>query len=46
MNLAPTEQKMWEKLPSINHIKMSDNEINEKYESGEQRILTEMNREI
>ncbi|MCC5634357.1 DUF262 domain-containing protein [Nostoc sp. CHAB 5844] len=45
MILAPTEQKMWEKLPSRNHIKMSDHEINEKYESGEQRILTEMNRE-
>lgn len=45
MILAPTEQKMWEKLPSKNHIRMSDNEINEKYESGEQRILTEMNRE-
>jgi hypothetical protein len=45
MNLAPTEQKMWEKSPSRNHIKMSDHEINEKYESGEQRILTEMNRE-
>jgi hypothetical protein len=45
MNLAPTEQKMWEKPPSRNHIKMTDQEINEKYEKGEQRILTEMNRE-
>ncbi|MBG1267842.1 DUF262 domain-containing protein [Nostoc sp. WHI] len=45
MNLAPTEEKMWEKSPSKNHIKMSDSEINHKYESGEQRILTEMNRE-
>jgi hypothetical protein len=45
MNLTPTEQQMWEKSPSRNHIKVSDHEINEKYEKGEQRILTEMNRE-
>ncbi|MGH1392801.1 MAG: DUF262 domain-containing protein [Trichormus sp.] len=45
MILAPAEQKMWEKSTSRNHIRMSDIEINEKYESGEQRILTEMNRE-
>ncbi|HYW18273.1 MAG TPA: DUF262 domain-containing protein [Nodularia sp. (in: cyanobacteria)] len=45
MNFVPTEQKMWEKSPARNHIRMSDAEINEKYESGEQRILTEMNRE-
>ncbi|MFN6156571.1 MAG: DUF262 domain-containing protein [Dolichospermum sp.] len=43
--LAPTEEKMWEKTPSLNHITMSDQEINDKYEKGEQRILTEMNRE-
>ncbi|MTJ55088.1 DUF262 domain-containing protein [Anabaena sp. UHCC 0253] len=43
--LAPTEEKMWEKTPSPNHITMSDQEINDKYEKGEQRILTEMNRE-
>ncbi|AHJ27977.1 DUF262 domain-containing protein [Nodularia spumigena] len=45
MNLAPTEAKMWEKAASKKQIRMSDAEINEKYESGEQRILTEMNRE-
>lgn len=43
--LAPTEEKMWEKIASTNHVKMSDQEINAKYEKGEQRILTEMNRE-
>lgn len=43
--LAPTEEKMWEESPSKNRIKMSDSDINAKYESGEQRILTEMNRE-
>jgi hypothetical protein len=43
--LTPTEEKMWEKTPSLNHITMSDQEINDKYEKGEQRILTEMNRE-
>ncbi|QLE54413.1 DUF262 domain-containing protein [Nostoc sp. TCL26-01] len=45
MNLAPTERRMWGKSPSKNHINMSDPAINQKYESGEQRILTEMNRE-
>ncbi|WP_414550522.1 DUF262 domain-containing protein [Anabaena sp. CCY 0017] len=45
MNFAPTEEKMWEKSPSRKQIRRSDTEINEKYESGEQRILTEMNRE-
>lgn len=43
--LAPTEETMWGKTPSVNHIKMSDQEINDKYEKGEQRILTEINRE-
>ncbi|GCL38715.1 protein of unknown function DUF262 [Sphaerospermopsis reniformis] len=43
--LAPTEEKMWEKIASTNYVKMSDQEINAKYEKGEQRILTEMNRE-
>jgi hypothetical protein len=46
MQLAPAEEKMWEKLPLKNRIsKMTDDQINAKYESGEQRILTEMNRE-
>jgi hypothetical protein len=43
--LAPTEEKMWEKTPSLNHITMSDQQINAKYEKGKQRILIEMNRE-
>ncbi|MFB2898005.1 DUF262 domain-containing protein [Aerosakkonemataceae cyanobacterium BLCC-F50] len=45
MSLAPVEEKMWEKSPSKSRAKMSDVEINEKYESGEKRILTEINRE-
>ena len=46
MQLAPAEEKMWGKLPLKNRIsKMTDDQINAKYESGEQRILTEMNRE-
>ena len=46
MQLAPAEKKMWEKSPLKNRIsKMTDDQINAKYESGEQRILTEMNRE-
>jgi hypothetical protein len=46
MLLTPTEEKMWEKSISKNRInKMTDDEINAKYERGEQRILTEMNRE-
>lgn len=45
MQLAPAEEKMWEEFPSKNQAVMSDELINAKYESGEQRILTEMNRE-
>ncbi|MBA2749773.1 MAG: DUF262 domain-containing protein [Tatlockia sp.] len=46
MQLAPSEVKMWEKSASKNRIsQMTDAEINAKYESGEQTILTEMNRE-
>lgn len=46
MLLAPSEEKMWEKSASKNRIsQMTDEQINAKYESGEQRILTEMNRE-
>ena len=37
--LAPTEEKMWEKIASTNHVKMSDQEINAKYEKGEQRKI-------
>ncbi len=46
MQLAPAEEKMWEKPLSKDSIsQMTDSQINAKYESGEQRILTEMNRE-
>ncbi|MEH1956448.1 DUF262 domain-containing protein [Nostoc sp.] len=45
MQLAPTEEQMWEASAFQNRIQMSDSEINDKYESGDQRILTEMNRE-
>lgn len=45
MPLAPVEEKMWEKSPSKTRTKMSEVEINDKYESGEKRILTEINRE-
>ncbi|HEY9794439.1 MAG TPA: DUF262 domain-containing protein [Leptolyngbyaceae cyanobacterium] len=45
MPLAPAEEKMWEVSTSKNRTEMSDGEINAKYEKGEQRILTEINRE-
>ena len=45
MPLAPVEERMWEKLPSKSRTKMSEVEINEKYDSKEKRILTEINRE-
>lgn len=45
MPLAPSEEKIWEVSPSNKQSKMADGDINAKYESGEQRILTEMNRE-
>jgi hypothetical protein len=45
MSLAPVEEKMWEKSPAKTRIKMSDDAINEKYDSRENRILTEINRE-
>lgn len=45
MPLATTEKKMWEVSPSKDPTKMPDSEINAKYEKGEKRILTEMNRE-
>ncbi len=45
MPLAPTEEKMWEDSLSKIRTQMSEGEIDLKYESGEQRILTEMNRE-
>ncbi|NJS11075.1 MAG: DUF262 domain-containing protein [Microcoleus sp. CSU_2_2] len=45
MPLTPVEEKMWEKSLSKIWAKTSEVEINEKYESGEKRILTEINRE-
>lgn len=46
MQLAPSEEKMWERSLSKDRIsQMTDADINAKYESGEKRILTEMNRE-
>jgi hypothetical protein len=45
MLLAQVEEKMWEKSPSKTRTKMSEDEIDEKYESREKRILTEINRE-
>ncbi|MBD2126609.1 DUF262 domain-containing protein [Microcoleus sp. FACHB-1] len=45
MQLAPVEERMWDKLPSKSRTKMSEAEINEKYDSKEKRILTEINRE-
>ena len=45
MLLAPVEANMWEKSPSKSPTKMSEVNINDKYESREKRILTEINRE-
>ena len=36
---------MWDKSPATSSTKISDVEINERYESREKRILTEINRE-
>ncbi|MEA5512332.1 DUF262 domain-containing protein [Crocosphaera sp. UHCC 0190] len=45
MSLTQTEKKMWEKSKVKNPAKMSDDEINRKYEKGEKRILAEIGRE-
>ena len=45
MPLATIEEKMWEKSLLKTRTKISEVEVNEKYESGEKRILTEINRE-
>ena len=46
MLLAPFEEKIWDTTPSKTREKpMSDWEINAKYDKGEQRIITEINRE-
>jgi hypothetical protein len=39
MQLAPFEEKMWESLPAKTRTKMSDHDINHKYELRENRIL-------
>jgi hypothetical protein len=45
MLLTPTEQKMWDNPAPKNFGSPSFTEIERKYESGEHRILTEINRE-
>ncbi len=45
MPLAPVEEKMWNKSVSKLDTKKADGDINDKYESREKRILTEINRE-
>ena len=45
MQIAPFEEKMWESSPTKTRTKISDSEINHKYELKENRILTEINRE-
>lgn len=45
MLLTPTEQQMWENSDPQNSRSRSYQEIEIKYESGENRILTEINRE-
>ncbi len=42
---APSELRMWQKQIPLPREQPSDAEINQKYESGEQRIVTESNRE-
>lgn len=43
--LSSSEKKMWDTPSSDRKEKMSTSEINEKYEKGEHRIVTETNRE-
>lgn len=45
MPFAPSEMSMWDKPIRLHHPKMSDEDISEKYELREQRIVTETNRE-
>ncbi len=45
MVFTATEEKMWDNSPPLAKSQMSDEEINAKYEKGEKRIITEMNRE-
>lgn len=43
--LSPTERTMWAVSPRNRQGSLNSSQINEKYERGEQRIVTEMNRE-
>jgi hypothetical protein len=43
--LSRTEKTMWSVPPKERIEKLTTSQINEKYERGEQRIVTEMNRE-
>lgn len=43
--LSNYEEKMWEDIPKEKGVNLSVSQINEKYEKGEQRIVTETNRE-
>jgi hypothetical protein len=43
--LSKYEKKMWVDIPKEKSIRLSVSQINEKYEKGEQRIVTETNRE-
>lgn len=43
--LSKTEQRMWDNPPKERVDNLSISQINEKYERGEQRIVTETNRE-
>ncbi|WP_334311309.1 DUF262 domain-containing protein [Microcystis aeruginosa] len=45
MTISQTKTNPWQKRSRKDVKKLSDNEINEKYEQGERRILLEMNRE-
>lgn len=45
MTLAPTEEKIWAKLPKEKAPAVTDKEINERYAKGEGRIVIETNRE-
>lgn len=43
--ITESERVMWEKPVKDTSGSLSDNEINEKYKAGEQRLVTESNRE-
>lgn len=45
VRLTPSESRMWERQQPPKATGASDREINEKYDSKEQRIVTESNRE-